>query len=330
MNAIDRLIERIRTGQPLPVPVAAMLTAATPITQVGMWLRRRKPRVRVRARVISFGNITAGGTGKTPAVIERARIEIAAGHTVGILTRGYGHTREVAPVVIARGEEAARMGDVIGDEPALIALKVPEAIIARAADRVAAARALVDTHTCDTLILDDGFQYVQLERDENIAVVDATNPFGNERLVPRGILREPVEALTRATHIILTRCDQVAELDTLVRRVQGICPSAPIRMTRHAPVRLRRVSDGQIMGLEELQGKPVTIASAIGNPESFARTITDLGARVEGAIVNRDHGQLALDGISPDRIVITTEKDAARMMRAPENVWALEIELRDL
>ena len=146
MNAIDRLIEKIRTGQPIPAPVAALLTAATPITQFGMWLRRRKPRVRVSARVISFGNITAGGTGKTPAVIERARLEIAAGHTVGILTRGYGHTRGVAPIVIARGDEAARMGDVIGDEPALIALKAPEAIIARAVDLVAAARELVDAH----------------------------------------------------------------------------------------------------------------------------------------------------------------------------------------
>ncbi|MBX7254801.1 MAG: tetraacyldisaccharide 4'-kinase [Candidatus Hydrogenedentes bacterium] len=329
MNPVDPLIRKIRTGEPIPAPLAAILTAATPIQRVGMWLRHRKPRERVNARVISFGNITAGGTGKTPAVIERASKEVAEGRVVGILTRGHGHTRKVASIVIARGEEAAHMSDVIGDEPALIASKVPDAFVARSADRVAAARKLIDEHGCDTLILDDGFQYVQLERDENIALIDASNPFGNERLVPRGILREPVSALARATQLILTRCDQARDLDALLRRIESICPGIPIRKTYHAPVRLRRVCDGETMSLKTLKDDLIAVACAIGNPESFLRTLQDIGAKPYLIITNLDHASLPLEKFSEHPKVIVTEKDATRIRTAPSNVWALEVELRD-
>lgn len=330
MNVVHRLMEKVRTGEQLAAPVAAVLTAATCVPRAGMWLRRRRPRVRVDARVISVGNLTAGGTGKTPAVIERAKRESADGRIVGILTRGYGHTRQLAPIVIAQGHEAARMGDVVGDEPALIASKAPEAFIARAADRVKAARILIETHGCDVLILDDGFQYVHLERDEDIVLIDASNPFGNERLIPRGILREPIGALARATHLILTRCDQAPGLEGLLRRVRALCPDTPIRQTMHAPVRLRRICDGETASVEVLRGRKVSVACAIGSPESFTRTLTDLGATVTESIIDRDHGPLVLPSNFSTGMAIVTEKDAARMRHAPENIWALEIELRDV
>ena len=169
-----------------------------------MWCRLQCPRTRVNARVISFGNITAGGTGKTPAVIERARQEVASGRKVAVLTRGYGSQSKESLIVANESSEDLYLR--IGDEPALIARKVPRAIVIKCADRVLAAKTAIDEHGCDTLIMDDGFQHVRLERDENIVLIDAANPFGNGHLLPRGILREPLHALKRATHFILTRC----------------------------------------------------------------------------------------------------------------------------
>ena len=119
------LAERIRTNQPVPLPVAALLSAATPVFRIGMWARLRAKRVRVDARVISFGNLTVGGTGKTPAVIERARMEMAAGHTVAVLTRGYGTQQTKTPVVVDGRNGLAGLYERVGDEPALIASKVP-------------------------------------------------------------------------------------------------------------------------------------------------------------------------------------------------------------
>jgi tetraacyldisaccharide 4'-kinase len=284
----------------------------------------------VDAHVISFGNVTTGGTGKTPAVIERARKEIAAGHKVAVLTRGYGADRSGARMVVVEGREAAGMWRAVGDEAALIAHKVPDVIIGKCADRRMSARAAIERHACDMLILDDGFQYVRIERDENIAVIDATNPFGNGRLIPRGILREPVSALSRATHILLTRCDMAPDRAALVRELQRICPDTPIRQTRHKPTGLWRLCDGEGVGLELLRDVEVAAVCAIGNPDAFLSTLRSLGAVVKDAAVYRDHSLIPPDALARDRLVITTDKDAVHMESPPGNVYALSIELEDV
>jgi tetraacyldisaccharide 4'-kinase len=299
-----------------------------------MWLRLCGPRERVDARVISFGNITAGGTGKTPAVIERVQHELAAGHKVAVLTRGYGAKKASREPLVVPGAEAASMWESIGDEPALIARKAPEVVIAKSADRVAAAREAIERFGCDTLILDDGYQYVRLERDENVVVIDATNPFGNGHLVPRGILREPVSALTRATHVLLTRCGAIGKMDgmdtKLADTLRRYCPDAPVRRTRHAPDTLWRVANGEHVTLKELQGKPVFAVCAIGNPGGFYRTLEDLGAVVKEHRTFRDHALIPREALVADEIVVTTEKDAVRITNAPTNVLALGIALRDV
>jgi tetraacyldisaccharide 4'-kinase len=364
MSFLQDLSEKVRNGEPIPGPIAAILTAATPVQRVGMWLRLRGPRVRVDARVISFGNITAGGTGKTPAVIERVQLELAAGHKVAVLTRGYGARITSREPLVVPGAEAASMWDSVGDEPALIARKAPEVVIAKSADRVAAAREAIKRFGCDTLILDDGFQYVRLERDENIVVIDATNPFGNGRLVPRGILREPLSALERATHVILTRCGAMDSMDSmdgmdcmdcmdcmddmdgargdgtgkaesavssgLAEALRRYCPNAPVRRTRHVPVGLWRVCDGREVTLDELREKPVTAVCAIGNPGGFYRTLEELGTVVHERRSFRDHAEIPREALVAEGIVVTTEKDAVRMVDAPENVLALGIALRDV
>ena len=282
------------------------------------------------ARVISFGNITAGGTGKTPAVIERARLELAAGHKVAVLTRGYGSSSPGELRIIEGGPSARGKVELVGDEAALIATKLPGAIVVRCKDRVAGARAAIEQHGCDMLILDDGYQYVRLERDENVCVIDATNPFGTENLIPRGILREPLSALRRATHIVLTRCDQCTDLEPLLQRLNALCPGVPIRKTRHAPSGLWRVADGTPMSLADIAEKSVTAICAIGSPEAFFQTLGELGLQLAARKAFPDHHPIASVEFPKEGAVVVTEKDAVRMSAPRDNVFALAVDLSDM
>jgi tetraacyldisaccharide 4'-kinase len=326
---VHRLAERVRRNEPIPLPLAAVLTAATPAVRFGMWGRRLRAATRVDARVISFGNVSAGGAGKTPAVIERARLEMAQGRKVAVLTRGYGSRQRPGPVAVDTAKQAEDLYAVLGDEPALIARKVPGVVIVKCADRVAAAHAAIRDYGCDTLILDDGFQYVRLVRDEDIVVIDATNPFGNGHLIPRGILREPIEALRRATAILLTRCDQASNVPGLIAELRDLGPGVPIRTTRHAPASLWRVSDGAQMPLDAIRGRPVRAVCAIANPEAFFATLESLGASIRDRIPLPDHYEIPAAALMSSDMVVVTEKDAVRMMSTPNTVYALGVELED-
>jgi len=328
------LSERIRRGESIPFPITSVLNAMTPFTRLGMQRRLNQPRESVDATVIAFGNITAGGTGKTPAVIERAQHEITQGNAVAVLTRGYHGKLKGGPHVIPDTvDDWPAIARGYGDEPALIARRAPGVRVVKYADRVAAARHAIDELGCDTLILDDAFQYVRLERDENILVIDASNPFGTERLVPRGFLREPLEAMQRATHIILTRCDQAEDLDAVIGRLRTFCPDTPIRPTWHKPTGLWRVTDGVDVPLDEYVDRIEATACGIGNPEAFQQTVWDLGARPQLGYTERNHGltdlSFILDEVSDDGIILTTEKDAIRIPNPPDNLYALRIELAD-
>jgi len=295
-----------------------------------MWLRLQRTRSRVSARVVSFGNVTAGGTGKTPAVIERAQQELAAGRRGAVLTRGYRAARGPEPLVITPDAGIDGLAERVGDEAALIKRRVPGVILVKAANRVAGARVAVNEYGCDVLILDDGFQHVALERDENCLMIDATNPFGNGYLLPRGILREPLSAMKRATSVILTHCDQASELEGVVERVRSLCPGATVRKTRHAPCGLWRVEDGTPADLDMIRGREVTAACAIGHPDAFFRTLSALGTTVTERLAYRDHRPIPQRALPASGIVVTTEKDAVRMRDAAPNVYALAIELRDV
>ncbi|MCC6793910.1 MAG: tetraacyldisaccharide 4'-kinase [Candidatus Hydrogenedentes bacterium] len=332
MTFLKSLPEKIRTGQPVPWYIDAALAAGSPVYRLGMFLRSLQKPVKVEARVISFGNLTAGGTGKTPAVIERAQQEIAAGNRVSVLTRGYGATNQIGDkVVFATANSESSNAATIGDEPALILRRVPEVVIAKGADRVAAARTAMEQHACNVLILDDGFQYLQLARDENVLVVDATNPFGNGHVLPRGILREPIDSASRATHILLTHCDRVtdAEVAALRERLQAICPNCPIRTTYHAPDALWNVRDGSPLKTVTLQGADVVAVCAIARPESFVATLESLGANVVERRYFPDHAQIPPDALRSSHMMVVTEKDAVRLGQVSEGVVALGIRLGD-
>ncbi len=331
MTFFDSLSEKVRTNQPLPWYVDAALAAGSPVYRLGMLLRSLQNPVKVNARVISFGNLTAGGTGKTPAVIERAQHEIAAGNRVAVLTRGYGTRQNSDPIVCVTSGSARASADTIGDEPALILRRAPKVIIVKGVDRVAAAHAAIEQHECNVLILDDGFQYLRLSRDENILVVDASNPFGNGHVLPRGILREPVESAARATHVLFTHCDRVHtdDLEKLRARLESLCPNCETRSTYHAPEKLWKVKDGAALELDKLRGANVVAACAIAKPESFVATLESLGANVVERRFFPDHAQIPPDALKSESMVLVTEKDAVRLRECPDNVYALGIRLTD-
>ena len=316
----------VRRGEPLSPVLAFFLRVATIVQRLGMWRRRRQRPVKVDAYVISYGNITAGGVGKTPLVIERAGQELAAGKKVAVLTRGYGSARTREPLASTEvaGEDRVRL---LGDESALVLYKLPDALVVKGRDRVASARLAIE-HGCNTLILDDGYQYTRLARDEDVLVIDATLPFGHGALIPRGLLRETLEQMARATHVVLTRCDQVTpqRLDEIEAQTRSHNTHAPIRRTIHAPVALRRLSDGAELPLEWLRGRKINAVCAIGNPEAFRRTLDGLGAQVVELHAYRDHASFNLaQGATP---TITTEKDAVRL-QIKDNVIALDINVKN-
>lgn len=329
IRPLDRWTEQVRQGAPLPLPLAALLSSLTPLTRMGMWTRRLHPPLQVDAHVISMGNITAGGTGKTPAVIERAQVAAAQGERVAVLTRGYGAPSGKDTVVVQPGEPGDDVYSRIGDEAALIRRRVPEVCIVKSPDRAHAAQLAVEKLGCSTLILDDGFQYLRLARDEDVVVVDATNPYGNGHLLPRGILREPVNALSRATHIILTRCDQAENPVAVAGTIRRHNPTAPIRYTRHAPTALWSLATNAHMPVEDLIGKPAGAVCAIGNPEAFWATLRSLGVDLVATHHRPDHRPITPESLPPTDLIITTEKDAMRMPNPDPRIWALRIDLVD-
>jgi tetraacyldisaccharide 4'-kinase len=328
MRCIDALAEKVRRGDRLPPGVSAVLTALTPFYRFGMRRRLSAPRIKLDAYVISIGNLTAGGTGKTPAVIERALAEMGKGRRVAVLTRGYASEHRGRIEAVRTGSKAPPH-EWLGDEPELIARKAPGAVIIKGAAREKGGLLAIEEYGCDTLILDDGYQYVQLARDENILLIDAANPFGSGRILPRGILREPLSAIARATQIILTRCDQASNLDVLLAQLEELAPDLPVRMTRHRPTGLWRVSNGEQVPLEMLAGAQVHAVCAIANPDAFFKTLASLGAHIVAKIRYRDHFAWSANAFPSSKLIVTTEKDAVRLKATPPNVYALAVELED-
>lgn len=254
---------------------------------------------RTEAAVISIGNITAGGTGKTPLVIRLTKY-LAQNHRCAILTRGYKSKHDT-------------------DEPALFAKACPNVKIIRNPDRVAAALEAVTTHNAEVIILDDGFQHRRLDRDLDILTIDAILPFGYEKILPAGLLREPLCAIKRADAFVITRADQVSEddLKQVKNKIIQQKPDAVIAGAVHEPVCVK-TKDDRTVKVEELADKNVFAFCGIGNPQAFFKTITELKANLVGSKIYNDHHhytdsdlvEIYKKGESVNaELILTTEKD---------------------
>jgi tetraacyldisaccharide 4'-kinase len=254
------------------------------------------------AIVISVGNITAGGTGKTPLVIWLCTMLQKMGLPCAILTRGYKLKK-----------------NKLSDEPAILTTSCPEAHVIVNPDRVIGAGEAVGLFGAKVLVMDDGFQHRRLKRDLDIVTIDAMCPFGYDKTLPAGYLREPVTALTRAQCAVITRCDLVSEsqLNEIEDRLKTINPEITIARTIHAPVCAKTLGSKEIP-LEELAGKKIFGFCGIGNPDAFLRTVKNLGANLVGHSMYNDHhhytSQCMKDICEEARylgvdMILTTQKD---------------------
>lgn len=260
---------------------------------------------RVAVPVISVGNLTVGGTGKTPLVIEVASRLVARGCSPAVVARGY------------QAEEGRA-----SDEELLIRRRCPAAAYVADADRVAAAREAIHRCHADVIILDDGFQHRRLGRDLEIVLIDATCPFGFGHLLPRGLLREPLGALRRADVMVVTRSDQVSatDLHRLLDRLHQLAPDAAHLTSNHRVIGIHGL-DGADLGLG-LEGRRIVACAAIGNPSAFRATLLRLGASIAGAKWFRDHHHYTSYDVSMlsslqrragAELLVTTEKDAVKL-----------------
>jgi tetraacyldisaccharide 4'-kinase len=332
---------------PLGALYSAMMRA-----RLALYRRGALPIHKINSSVISVGNITTGGTGKTPIVEWVARA--AARETVRpcILTRGYGRADAGRRVVVSDGERISADAREGGDEPRLLAemLQGVAAVISDA-DRVAAARWAEENLKSNLFILDDGFQHLRIARDLDLVAVDATNPWGNGRLLPGGRLREPLSGLARADCIILTRAEQSQDIDSLHKQAE--------RFSEGRPVLLSRTRTKAVLPLEETMmtttapvssshhsslithhslPQPVAAFCAIGNPASFFAHLRKDGHTLSYTRAFADHyvyGQSDVDAIVAEaklagaRVLLTTAKDAVKLrsLRFDLPCYVLEIEL---
>ncbi len=291
--------------------------------------------------MISVGNIVLGGTGKTPAVEMLAKILTTRGCRVAILSRGYRRkpTKRTASFgVVSDGKTILLGSEEGGDEPQLLAKNLPGVAVLVGKNRFLTGNLAINKYGCDAIILDDGYQYLALKRDLNIAVINAICPFGNGHLLPRGTLREPKNKLKRANLFLLTHTDESNNLENLKQELRAINPTAPIIESIHSPVRLQDIATGKHLELNFLTGKDIFALSSIGNPQSFEKTLKELGANVRDSFRFLDHHRYSLREIDKIRrlaqqkgveTIITTQKDAMRLEGICDgNILALIIELK--
>jgi tetraacyldisaccharide 4'-kinase len=290
-------------------------------------------------QVVSVGNLTVGGTGKTPVVEKLARSLHQNGRKVAILSRGYKKkkkhvTREERReakkknkkivedlVLVSDGNRVMVEPTYSGDEPFMLASNLPGVAVIVGKNRVVTGRYAVKKLGCDTLILDDGFQHLSLKHRLDIVLVDRTNPFGNQRTLPRGILREPIRNIKRAGFIFITKSNGDGAED-LRTRLRELNPTAEISECRHSPRHLKDLHDHSLHPLDYLRGKRVLALSGIAAPQGFENELVNHGATVVVHKTYADHHRYSLQEIL-DLVtqavqlkvdaIITTEKDAVRI-----------------
>jgi tetraacyldisaccharide 4'-kinase len=304
--------------------------------EIGLWRSRRLP-----CRVISVGNVTLGGTGKTPFTIWLAQWCRQQGWSVAVLSRGYGSRGSAACQVVSAGDGPCVDWQTAGDEPYLMARRLPGVPVIVGKNRYVTGQYACDRFGVRVVILDDGFQHRTLARDLDVVLVDASNPFGVGSLVPRGVLRESPRALRRADVVVLSRTDMPSsEVSKVRKHIRRWCRRQPLYAVTAVPEALYRGDTSIAEGPAWLARRRVVAFAGIGNPQAFAATLIRLGVHVEALLAFPDHhvytaaDWCAMINIARRRnaeCLVTTEKDAVRLplsWQEPVPVYTLRIGIR--
>lgn len=279
---------------------------------------------RLNVPVISIGNLTMGGTGKTPTTIALGKILQDSGRRVSILLRGYKGRRRGGPLVVSDGKQIRSTAPEAGDEALVIARNLPRAVVAVCKDRAAAGAMVEQEFHPDVHLLDDGFQHLQLHRDLNLLVIDVTNPFGGG-LPPSGRLREPLNAIQRADALLLSRTESGQECEELVAQALVHKPALPCFMVRQRLVSARKLDESVAFSLATLRGFKALAFAGIANPGQFFRSVEQRGIHLSRCISLpdhhdyrvRDYQRLKSEAAEYDvSTLVTTEKDAEKLNAA--------------
>jgi tetraacyldisaccharide 4'-kinase len=319
------------------LPIATLYGWAARI-RAGLYEEGWLPQKRLPCRVISVGNLTVGGTGKTPIVIWIVEQLLAAGRRVAILSRGYRRRGSSPMLLVSDGVRLLAGLREAGDEPYLMARRCPAAVVAVGADRYTLGRWVLDQFPVDCCVLDDGFQHMRLVRDVNLLLMDASDLEGLDTMLPAGRLREPLSAAERASAVLVTRAEHAADAERVLQGIKPyLNPRLPSGQARFRAERFVELRTGAWKRPEDMKGQTAVAFSGIGNAGSFRTLLERQGLKILEEIVFPDHheysprdvemvrGAAARQGI---RLIVTTEKDAVKvepLMRSEDQFWAVRL-----
>lgn len=312
-------------------PVRGLLRVASWVYGLGIAWRRGLysigllRRIRSPVPVISIGNITAGGTGKTPFTMHLGRMLKDRGLRAAVVTRGYGGTREGRTVVVSDGETVRAGYPEVGDEALLLARKLPGVVVLSSADRAKGCQVAIREFGAQVILLDDGFQHLRVARDLDIVLLDSKNPFGYGYLLPRGLLREPVRSIRRADLLVMTGVGDPGEPMDALSRLRDTT-RAPMLHAVYTPTVFTDVKSGATVAEEDLRGQAFVAFSGIANPPAFDRTLESLRMVPKRHLIYPDHHPYSAADIATiaecmkevgATVALTTEKDAVRIEKLP-------------
>lgn len=339
MHSIRQKIESVikSGGKSRPFSFATLLHALSFVYGGGVKIREHlyKKGVlqskKLPCKVISIGNITAGGTGKTPMAVYVAETMKRSGCKTAIVSRGYGGAAETGGGVVGDGRDVFMGPEMAGDEPFMMASRRNGIPVVVGADRFGAGMIAATRFNPDVIVLDDAFQHLRLERDLDIVLLDGTSPFGNGRLLPRGPLREPVSALSRGDAFVLTKCG--ADSSAVGKRLEKFISGKPVFMSVHVPYVGKAFRAGREIepGSGFIEGRSVFAFSGIANNDDFFRTVETFKCEVPGSMGFPDHHPYSEDDLSVilrkakeagADCVATTEKDFVRIFK---HSWPVDL-----
>ncbi len=334
-KAIDRRLHGLWYPGELPVTPGsngtafteappAFLRAASMLYEKGLQkdqAKLRKKRVKLPVPVISIGNLSLGGTGKTPLTIWMCEFLLKTGLRPAVLIRGYGRRGRSLGRLPFSGD-TGELSDIFGDEPVMISTYLPDAPVWVGSDRAASGRAALAECGVDVLVLDDGFQHLALERDLDVVLLDCRSPFGNGFVLPAGPLREPPSNLKRADAFVITHADRDMEWERLKCKLESLFPGVPVFACRHKVKGVTLKTGGRIFDLEAFLDRRALVFAGIANPEGFFTDLRGAGMKICKTFGFPDHHRYEPTDFSmifraasehDAEVIITTAKDFARI-----------------